>query len=61
MYAIRSYYDRAKYVPPVSPVEKAVARLFAELLRVDRVGLDDDFFETGGHSLMATQLRNNFV
>jgi nonribosomal peptide synthetase DhbF len=33
-----------------------VARLYAELLGMDRVGAHDHFFEIGGHSLLATRL-----
>jgi amino acid adenylation domain-containing protein len=46
----------AEYVPPGTPVEKALTEIFANLLRVDRVGIFDDFFALGGHSLMATQV-----
>uniref|UniRef100_UPI0024540847 non-ribosomal peptide synthetase n=1 Tax=Nocardia flavorosea TaxID=53429 RepID=UPI0024540847 len=41
---------------PVTPIEEIVADVFAEVLGVDRVGLDDDFFELGGNSLIATQV-----
>ncbi|MBO0856225.1 MAG: amino acid adenylation domain-containing protein, partial [Nocardia sp.] len=41
---------------PVTSVEQAIADTFAEVLGVDRVGLDDDFFELGGNSLIATQV-----
>lgn len=38
---------------PETPVEKAVARAFADALGVDDVGLDDEFFDLGGNSLVA--------
>ncbi|NMO14244.1 non-ribosomal peptide synthase/polyketide synthase [Pyxidicoccus fallax] len=41
---------------PRTPTEQTVAELFAQLLRVSRVGAQDSFFELGGHSLLATQL-----
>ena len=43
---------------PVSrtPVEEALAEIWAEVLGVRRVGVTDNFFELGGHSLMATQV-----
>ena len=39
-----------------TPLEKAIASLFIEVLKLDRVGIDDDFFVLGGDSLQATQL-----
>ncbi|HEY1966341.1 MAG TPA: condensation domain-containing protein, partial [Pseudonocardia sp.] len=41
---------------PQTPTEKIVAGVFAEVLGVDRVGLDDDFFALGGDSLIATRV-----
>jgi amino acid adenylation domain-containing protein len=41
---------------PRTPVEETLCALFAEILHLDRVGIDDSFFDLGGHSLMATRL-----
>ena len=41
---------------PQTQTEKIIADVFAEVLGVDRVGLDDDFFALGGDSLIATRV-----
>ena len=41
---------------PQTETEKIVAEVFAEVLGVDRVGLNDDFFALGGDSLTATRV-----
>ncbi|MFI6173445.1 amino acid adenylation domain-containing protein [Nocardia sp. NPDC051052] len=46
----------AGYRAPESLPELALTKLFAEILGVDRVGADDDFFSLGGHSLAVTRL-----
>jgi acyl carrier protein len=43
-------------VPPRTPAEKAVAAIWAEVLRRDDVGAEDNFFTVGGHSLLLAQV-----
>jgi amino acid adenylation domain-containing protein len=44
------------YVAPRNQTQSQLAGLWAEVLKLERVGIDDNFFESGGHSLTATQL-----
>ncbi|MFL5539647.1 MAG: amino acid adenylation domain-containing protein, partial [Longimicrobiaceae bacterium] len=45
-----------RYVAPRTPVEEVLAGIWAEVLRLERVGVEANFFEAGGHSLLATQV-----
>jgi hypothetical protein len=45
-----------EYVAPRTPTEERVAAVWAALFNVDRVGVEDNFFDLGGQSLMAVQL-----
>jgi amino acid adenylation domain-containing protein len=43
------------YVPPSNELEKAIAEIWQDLLQLDQVGVDDSFFDLGGHSLLIAQ------
>jgi acyl-coenzyme A synthetase/AMP-(fatty) acid ligase/acyl carrier protein len=44
------------FVAPRDALEEEIAGIWSELLKVDKVGVEDDFFALGGHSLLATQV-----
>jgi amino acid adenylation domain-containing protein len=44
------------YVAPRTTVEEVLAGIWAEVLRLERVGVHDSFFDLGGHSLLVTRL-----
>ncbi|MEN3381545.1 MAG: hypothetical protein V7608_1589, partial [Hyphomicrobiales bacterium] len=50
------WHSEADYVPPRNPVETVLAGLFAQLLGLERVGINDNFFELGGDSIQSIQL-----
>ncbi|MFC6338666.1 non-ribosomal peptide synthetase [Pseudomonas karstica] len=49
-------YASREYEAPQGEVEQTLARLWADLLKVEQVGRYDHFFELGGHSLLAVSL-----
>jgi acyl carrier protein len=46
----------SQHRPPASELERRIATLIEDLLGLQRVGADDNFFLLGGHSLLGTQL-----
>jgi len=52
----RDMMGASEFVAPKSVTEMRLAKLWADVLGVERVGIRDNFFELGGHSLTAVQL-----
>ncbi|ORA15463.1 non-ribosomal peptide synthase/polyketide synthase, partial [Mycobacterium arosiense] len=50
------YRDVETYRAPGTPVEEALAGIYAQVLGVDRVGVDDSFFDLGGDSISSMQV-----
>jgi natural product biosynthesis luciferase-like monooxygenase protein len=48
---------RTEFRPPENGMERTVAEVWREVLRVERVGADNNFFELGGNSLLVVQAR----
>jgi amino acid adenylation domain-containing protein len=47
---------RADCILPESPMEETIAGVWCEVLGLERIGVDENLFEIGGHSLVATQI-----
>lgn len=45
-----------EYIPPCNETEEKLVTIWGEILDVDQIGIDDDFFALGGHSLKAATL-----
>ena len=48
--------ESSELVAPRTPFEQAIADIFVELLELKQIGIHDDFFVLGGHSLIATRV-----
>ncbi|MEG4408868.1 phosphopantetheine-binding protein [Microcoleus sp. MON2_D5] len=49
-------FELMPFVPPRTPIEEVLVRIWAEILGLERVGIHDNFLECGGHSLLAAQV-----
>jgi amino acid adenylation domain-containing protein len=48
--------DTGLFVAPATDVERAIASVWTSVLQVEAVGIDDNFFDRGGHSLLLMQV-----
>jgi tyrocidine synthetase-3 len=48
--------DKNKYIAPKTEIEKKVAKIWQEVLKVKKISRNDNFFNLGGHSLKAIQV-----
>jgi acyl carrier protein len=48
----------ASYTPPTTEVERTVAAVWREVLELNDVGVEDNFFDLGGHSLLLVRARS---
>lgn len=47
------------YIPPATDLQKAIAELYAQALRLDKVGINDNYFDLGGDSLAAVRIASS--
>ncbi len=50
------YHDVDRYRPPSTPIEEVLAGIYAQVLGLDRVGVEESFFELGGDSILSMQV-----
>ena len=56
--AVHVISSDAEYVAPRNATEEALCAAWAEVLKLDQVGINDNFFERGGHSLLVVKLHS---
>lgn len=50
------FISNKTYIQPTNDLEKLIVDIFSEILHVDKVGIDDDFYNLGGNSIKAIQI-----
>jgi len=55
---VRSVAGESAYLPPQTSLESTIAEIWAELLKVEKVGRNHNFFDLGGHSLLLAKVHN---
>ncbi|MFL5357439.1 amino acid adenylation domain-containing protein [Archangium sp.] len=53
---VSAHLNESTLLAPRTPIEEVVAGIWAGLFKVERLGLESDFFALGGHSLLAAQI-----
>ena len=53
--------DRGSFVPPRTANELLLAEIWQDVLHLERVGVHDNFFDLGGHSLLMAKVHNRLV
>lgn len=54
----RDAYTVKPFAAPQTASEQSLLAVWQDLLKLDRISIDDNFFDIGGHSLLATRLQN---
>ena len=53
---IRTKRDNENYIPPTNAAEQLMCEIWEEYLGISPIGIKDNFFECGGHSLIASRI-----
>jgi amino acid adenylation domain-containing protein len=54
-----SSVTRGGFVPPQTEAQNKIAQVLRDVLQLEKVGLDDNFFDLGGHSLLIIKVNNS--
>ncbi|OYD96063.1 non-ribosomal peptide synthetase [Nostoc sp. 'Peltigera membranacea cyanobiont' 213] len=53
-----SAFSNTLYTPPATDVEQIIATIWQDVLGIEKVGIHDNFFDLGGHSLLLSQVHS---
>lgn len=56
--AAASEHARAAYVPPRNSTEEMIEETWRDVLKLERIGMQENFFDLGGHSILAIHVLN---
>jgi acyl-CoA synthetase (AMP-forming)/AMP-acid ligase II len=49
-------WETSASIPPQTPTQRVLAKIWLAVLKLERIGIHDSFFDLGGHSLLATRV-----